>query len=266
MKLIDSHAHIHFDEFRDNLIELFSNARSTGVTKIITVGTDDVDSRNALNFVNNSEVLKQAEGIQLFATAGIHPHEAQLGGDGFLSIKELTQDTDYSHCLVAIGECGLDFNKNLSSPSEQKEILRWQIELALECSLPLIFHVRDAWEDFFTIIQDYPKIRGVIHSFTGTKKEVEKAKDYDLYFGLNGIITFTKEQQQLDAVIAIPEERIILETDCPYLSPIPMRGKQNEPSYIQYTAEFIAELRGTNQTEFTHQVFQNTNTLFKLDK
>lgn len=266
MKLIDSHAHIHFEDFRANLPQVFSHARDNGIATIITVGTDDIDSRSALEFVNNIEVLKLADSIKLFATVGIHPHEAQLGGDGFLSIKELVQNDEYTDTLVAIGECGLDYYKNLSTPGEQKEILRWQIELAIECNLPLIFHVRDAWEDFFTIIKDYPKLRGVIHSFTGGKDEVMQALNYDLYFGLNGIITFSKDQRQLDAVITIPSERIVMETDCPFLAPVPMRGKQNEPSYMQFTAEFIAKLRNEKLNQFADQVYTNTNTLFKLEK
>ncbi len=266
MKVIDSHAHIHFDEFSNNLADLFSRSRKAGVESIITVGTDDADSLKALTFVNNAQVKNFAKEISLFASAGIHPHEAKLGGDAFLSIKELTQNEEYSSTLVAIGECGLDYYKSLSSPAEQKEMLCWQIELALECNLPLIFHVRDAWEDFFAIIKDYPKLRGVIHSFTGFKHELEQALEYNLYFGLNGIITFTKEQDQLDAVMAMPKERILLETDCPFLTPVPMRGKPNEPSYLHYTAEFLANLLSEDLASLTQQIYHNTTTLFKLEK
>ncbi len=264
--LIDTHAHIHFDEFGDSLAELFARARDANVASIITVGTDDIDSKRALEFVNNDQVNKLAGNIALFASAGIHPHEANLGGDGFLSIKELTQNEEYSQTLVAIGECGLDYYKNLSTPAEQKEMLRWQIELAQECNLPLIFHVRDAWDDFFAVIKDYPSIKGVIHSFTGSENEVEKALKYQLYFGLNGIVTFTKEQHQLDAVVAMPKERIILETDCPFLAPVPLRGKINEPGYIQFTAQFVAVLRQEKLADFSRQVAINSNTLFKLEK
>ncbi|MFO0862297.1 MAG: TatD family hydrolase [Candidatus Saccharibacteria bacterium] len=266
MQLIDTHAHIHFDEFKDNLTGLFSRALETGVESIITVGTDDVDSRQALEFVRNKEIAQTAKGISLYASVGIHPHDAHLGGDGFLTIKELVQNEEYSNKLVAIGECGLDYYKNLSSPIEQKEMLRWQIELAQECSLPLIFHVRDAWEDFFAIIKDYPKVRGVIHSFTGTKREVEQALDYNLHFGLNGIVTFTKQQAQLDGVLAIPKERIVLETDCPFLTPVPMRGKINEPGYMHFTAEFVANLRNEKLEEFSQEILANSNALFKLEK
>jgi TatD DNase family protein len=266
MKLIDTHAHIHFDEFKDSLDEVFGNAKNAGVDKIITVGTDDEDSRRALNFVVNNDVINKAGDIKLFATAGIHPHEASLGGDAFLSIKELCENYDFKNVLVAIGECGLDYFKNLSGEQEQKEMLIWQIKLAIDLNLPVVFHVRDAWVDFFEIIKKYSQVRGVIHSFTGGPNEVETASKYNLYFGLNGITTFTKDQKQVDAVIDIPKEKILLETDCPFLAPVPMRGKQNEPSYIKYTADFIAELKNIPKEVFYRQVLANSNKLFKLEK
>lgn len=265
MRLIDTHAHIHFDEFKDILPAIFLNAKESGVETIVCVGTDDEDSRRALNFVTNPEVLEMADGIKLFATAGIHPHEASLGGDGFLSIKELAINSDYTNVLVGIGECGLDYYKNISSVEEQKEICRWQIDLANQLQLPLVFHVRDAWDDFFEIIKYYPKLRGVIHSFTGDESVVKRAAKYELYFGLNGIMTFTKDEAQLMAVARMPKDRIVLETDCPYLAPVPMRGKQNEPSFIKYTYEFISGLRNEDSGVFFSQVNANANKLFKLE-
>jgi TatD DNase family protein len=241
---------------------VFTNAQKAGLEKIITVGTDDVDSRRALNFVTDDEIVKISRKIGLFATAGIHPHEASLGGDAFLSIKELVQNNDYKDVLVAIGECGLDYYKNFSSVEMQKAMLVWQIELALECDLPLVFHVRDAWSDFFEIMRDYPNIRGVIHSFTGGPDEVKAASKFDLYFGLNGIVTFTKEQKQIDAVLDMPIERILLETDCPFLTPVPMRGKQNQPSFVEYNAEFLAKLRDVGFEDLSIHTTQNAKALF----
>ncbi len=262
--LIDTHAHIHFDDFKGDLADVFSNARTSQVTSIITVGTTPQDSLKALDFVMNPDIIALASGIELYATAGIHPHEASLGSDGLKVIGKLARNGKYQGLLVAIGECGLDYYRNNSPQAQQHEALEFQLQLAQELELPLVFHVRDAWEDFFAIIKNYPKVRGVIHSFTGTTKEVEQALGYELYFGLNGIMSFTKDQAQLEAAKIIPADRLLLETDCPYLSPAPMRGQRNEPSFIKYTGEFLAELRGEQYSELINSTATNAKLLFEL--
>ena len=262
--LIDTHAHIHFDDFKGDLADVFSNARTSQVTSIITVGTTPQDSLKALDFVMNPDVIALASGIELYATAGIHPHEASLGSDGLKVIGKLARNGKYQGLLVAIGECGLDYYRNNSPQAQQHEALEFQLQLAQELELPLVFHVRDAWEDFFAILKNYPKVRGVIHSFTGTTKEVEQALGYELYFGLNGIMSFTKDQAQLEAAKIIPADRLLLETDCPYLSPAPMRGQRNEPSFIKYTGEFLAELRGEQYSELINSTATNAKLLFEL--
>jgi TatD DNase family protein len=262
--LIDTHAHIHFDDFSGDLTEVFSNARTSQVASIITVGTTPQDSLKALEFVMSPETTAMAQGIKLYATAGIHPHEASLGSDGLKVIGKLARDSKYQGVLVAIGECGLDYYRNNSPKAQQHEALEFQLQLAQELELPLVFHVRDAWQDFFEILKNYPKVRGVIHSFTGTTKEVEQAMGYELYFGLNGIMTFTKDQAQLEAANIIPAGRLLLETDCPYLSPAPMRGQRNEPSFIKYTGKFLAELRGEQYSELISLTATNAKRLFEL--
>lgn len=172
--------------------------------------------------------------------------------------------TNDAPAIVAIGECGLDYFKNHSSAEEQKFSLRIQIELAQELNLPLIFHVRDAWDDFFDILAEHKRIRGVIHSFTGGPKEVERANQLGLYFGLNGIMTFTRDQAQLEAARLIPADRLLLETDCPYLSPAPLRGRRNEPANIAIIARFLAELRDESFGELADRTTTNANHLFTL--
>lgn len=262
--LIDSHAHIHFSEFENDLDEVFKQAHAAQVTKIVCVGTDDVDSKKALEFVVREDIKKLAGGIDLYATAGLHPHEAKHGEDALLSIKELVMNGGYGDKLVAVGECGLDYYRNLSTQPEQIKALKFQIELALAQGLPLVFHVRDAWEDFFTILGEYKNIRGVVHSFTGGPEEVKKVSEFGLYFGLNGIMTFTKEENQLEAAKLIPTNHLLLETDCPFLAPNPERGHRNEPAYLRYTAEFLAKLRGETLVELSEQSSQNAQTLFNL--
>jgi TatD DNase family protein len=262
--LIDTHAHIHFDDFSGDLTDVFSNARTSQVASIITVGTTPQDSLKALEFVMSPETIAMAQGIKLYATTGIHPHEASLGSDGLKVIGQLARDGKYQGVLVAIGECGLDYYRNNSPKAQQHDALEFQLQLAQELELPLVFHVRDAWEDFFAILKNYPKVRGVIHSFTGTTKEVEQALGFELYFGLNGIMTFTKDQAQLEAANIIPASRLLLETDCPYLSPAPMRGKRNEPSFIKYTGEFLSSLRVEDYADITRQSSNNAKELFAI--
>jgi TatD DNase family protein len=258
--LIDTHAHIHFDEYKDDLDVIISNAKKNDVKKIITVGTDEQNSKQALEFCYNNDF----DGVEVFASAGIHPHDSVSGDDSLLTIKELVVDGGYSDKLVAIGECGLDYYRNNSPKKDQIKSLEFQLQLASDCNLPLIFHVRDAWDDFFGVMSNFRNIRGVIHSFTGAKKEVELASDYNLYFGLNGIMTFTKLQEQLDAAKYIAHNKLLLETDCPFLSPEPLRGKRNEPANVKFIAEFLAKLRGLSYSEICEQTTTNAFTLFGL--
>jgi len=262
--LIDTHAHIHFDDFRVDLAELFRNARASQLSAIITVGTNANDSLKCLDFVFSSEAIGLADGIELFATVGLHPHEAKLGALELEKINQLANTKKYSSLLVAIGECGLDYYRNNSTKAEQLRALEFQLQLANDLDLPVVFHVREAWQDFFAVLKNHPKVRGVIHSFTGTSDEVGNALAYNLYFGLNGIMTFTKDQAQLEAARLVPADRLLLETDCPYLSPAPVRGKRNEPANIVFTAEFLSALRAEDYLDIAHQSSQNAKHLFSL--
>ncbi|GDX62557.1 putative metal-dependent hydrolase YabD [Candidatus Saccharibacteria bacterium] len=258
--LVDTHAHIHIEEFKNDLDEIFESASKSDVKKIITVGTDEVDSKEALEFCyrNNHET------VDVFASAGIHPHDADRGNDSLLTLKELVIDGGYSDKLVAIGECGLDYFRNNSDKKSQQTALDFQLQLSQDSGLPVIFHVRDAWDDFFGILKNFKNTRGVIHSFTGTSREVELASKNNLYFGINGIITFTKISEQLDAVKKIPTDKLLFETDCPYLSPEPLRGRRNEPANIKIIAEFVSKLRNESLKEISKSTTTNARTLFGL--
>ncbi len=256
--LTDTHAHIHFEDYKNDLAVIFKNARDNDVGRIICVGTDEEDSHRALDFVNDELVARQAGGVRLEATIGLHPHEAQRGQSALEAIAFLLKVGQ----PIAIGECGLDYYRNLSNREEQQAALVFQIELALEHDLPLVFHVRDAWDDFFATVKKYPTLRGVVHSFAGGPNEVERAMKHNLYFGLNGIMTFTGDQQQLEAARLIPTDRLLLETDCPYLTPAPLRGKRNEPANVALVARFLADLRGEEYGTLVEQTNRNTITLF----
>jgi len=262
--LIDTHAHIHFDEFRNTLESVFENAKSSNVVSIITVGTNEEDSLKALEFINNQDTLKLSDGIGLYATTGIHPHDAGRGKAGYSKLEELVYNHSSKDSIKAIGECGLDYFKGYSSKSEQFEMLELHLSLAKTLSLPVVFHVRDAWDDFFAILKNHPDTRGVIHSFTGYPEHVELAVSHGLYFGINGIMTFTKDQKQLDALKTMPDELMLLETDCPYLAPAPFRGKPNQPSYITEIAQFVAKATDNNIEYICNSTSQNAKELFAL--
>ena len=247
--MIDTHAHIHFDQYKDQLDEVLNRTKEAGVGKIITVGVDEPDSQKAVDCARSYQ--------NVFASVGIHPHEAKAG---IGRIAELIGEK-----VVAIGECGLDYYRNLSPKDDQIKVFRAQIELALEHDLPLIFHVREAYEDFQEIIKDYPQARGVIHSFNADAKTAAPLVELGFYFGLNGIMTFTKDSAQLEAAKLIPLNQLLLETDCPFLSPVPHRGKVNEPANIPVIAKFLAELRGESMEELAKATTANANQLFSLD-
>ncbi len=164
--------------------------------------------------------------------------------------------------IVAIGECGLDYFYTHSPRVDQIKALRFQIELALQHDLPLIFHVREAFDDFWPIFDDYHGIRGVLHSFTDTQANLDKALARGLFIGVNGIATFTKNEAQIAMYRAIPLQNLLLETDAPFLTPVPLRGKMNTPANVRLVAEFLSELRGESLAGLAHATTHNAQTLF----
>jgi TatD DNase family protein len=166
--------------------------------------------------------------------------------------------------VVAVGEIGLDYYKSRTPKDTQQTALREQIEAGLPTGLPFIFHVRDGWSDFWKIFDDYKDLTGVIHSFSSGVKQLDAALNRGLYVGLNGIMTFTKDQAQLEAAKQVPSDRLLLETDAPFLAPVPFRGQACEPSHVIATAEFLAGLRQENIGDLAAVTTANARKLFKL--
>ena len=168
------------------------------------------------------------------------------------------------YVVVAVGETGLDYYYEHSSREDQKKLLRFQLDLASEYDLPLIFHIREAFEDFWKIFDEYKNIKGVVHSFSSGTEDLEQVLSRGLLVGLNGIMTFSKKAEQLDAARQVSLSSLLLETDAPFLTPVPFRGKIGEPKYVRVTAEFLAGLRGESLQEIADATTKNAHKLFKL--
>lgn len=255
MQFTDTHCHIHFPDYPLEPSQAIADAQAAGVSRLMCVGCTLADSKIAVDFAQKWD--------NIWATIGLHPHEAKVYVDNTDALQEF-RDLASRPRVVAIGETGLDFYYNHSNADDQKRLLRYQLELGLEFNLPFVFHVRDAFEQFWAIIDDYEGVRGVIHSFTAGDQELDQALSRGLYIGLNGITTFTKDQKQLEAVKRVPTDRLLLETDAPFLTPKPFRGTICEPKHLRQTAEFLAELRGEKLESIAKYSTDNTQKLFNL--
>jgi TatD DNase family protein len=250
--LIDTHAHVHFPEFQSDLDEVLERAHAAGVDKLLCVGVNEEDSRRAIAIATAYE--------HIWASVGLHPHDAD---HGYAALEEL-MDLAVRPEVVAIGECGLDQYKSETTLQEQERALRYQIELAVNRNLPMVFHVRNAFPDFWRILDDYDHVEGVVHSFTAGITELDGSLSRGLHIALNGIMTFTKNEHQLEAAKKVPLDQLILETDCPFLAPVPKRGHRNEPANVVYTASFLAKLRGEAEEDVARATSRNAEKLFRL--
>lgn len=255
MHLTDTHCHIHSNDYGLSGAEVVSSALDKGVTRMLCVGTDLNDSRLAANFVQSHE--------NCWATIGLHPHESAIYASNNEDLQQFAKLVTRPK-VVAIGETGLDYYYNYSPKHEQQKILRFQIELALEHNLPLIFHIREAFSDFWKIFDEYENLTGVVHSFSASRKELDEVLSRGLYVGLNGIMTFTGRTEQLEAAKQIPLQKLLLETDAPYLTPVPFRGTICQPKHVRVIAEFLAGLRGESLDDLAASTTQNAATLFSL--
>jgi len=256
MELVDTHCHLQFEKYSDPEA-VIKRAVDAGITRMVCVGTNLADSQKAVAIANTHE--------NIWATVGWHPHEAEqyyiLPGQ----IPKRTEDLLRSPKVAAVGECGLDFHYEDSDVDKQEIILRFQIEqLAIKHKLPIVFHVRDAWREFWRIFDSYKGLRGVIHSFTGGPKQLEQALIRGLVVALNGIVTYTQDRALLEAASKLPLDRLVLETDAPFLTPAPDRDQICEPRHTLQTAKFLAKLRGETLEELAAATTANAIKLFSL--
>lgn len=249
--LVDTHCHIHESTYPLDVAQTLQNATTAGVTKMICVGTSEVSSRDAVKFATGKP--------NVYASIGVHPHDTK---DGYGEVAVLAE-ADMSK-IVAVGEIGLDYFYTHSPREVQIEALQVQLQVAITHNLPVIFHAREAFDDFWPIFDNFHGIRGVLHSFTDSQANLEEGLKRGLYVGVNGISTFTKDVQQQKMFAALPLERMLLETDAPFLTPVPFRGKVNEPAFVRNVADYHATIRGMSVDQIASITTTNANALFAL--
>ena len=244
--LIDSHCHLHDLDFYtpEAQIKALAACAEKQVEKLICIGTDHEDSFNAAEFAAQNPT-------KLFWSYGIHPNE----------FDKPRKDVQFEHNNrpVAIGEVGLDYHYGENDKLDQARLLEEMLDLAIREDLPLIFHVREAFDDFFAILDNFStaKIRGVVHSFSDNKKNLKKSLERDFYIGVNGLATYSTLPMP-------PIEHILLETDAPFLAPVPLRGQTNQPVNVHYVAKWLAEKLGLDFEEIARITTENSETLFNL--
>lgn len=226
--LTDSHAHLDDPAFASDLPDVLRRAREAGVARVVTIGTSLASSLRARD-------IAERESDVWFAP-GIHPHEADSPGD----VDALRPLAAHPRA-VAVGETGLDYVKNYSSVPNQKDLFVKQLEIAAEAGKPVTIHCRDAHNDCLSILRAYAPLRGVIHCFTGSAADVEGYLSLNFFLSIAGPVTYPNAKALREAVRAIPLENLLVETDCPLLTPQPKRGTRNEPAYVAFTAEAVAK-------------------------
>lgn len=252
-KMIDSHAHLNDDAFAGDLEEVIERAREAGVHHIINVGYDLESSRYGI------ELAEEYEG--LWAVVGLHPHSAKNWTTA--SKDELVEMAKHPKVL-AIGETGLDFHYDNSPREDQRAVFRQQLALAREVDLPVVIHSRDAAQETLEIIKEYPDVSCLLHCYSGSFEMSEEYAKLDCYFSFGGPITFKNAKRLREVVVRMPLERVLIETDCPYLTPHPYRGKRNEPGHLLLIAERLAEIHGRSLNEIVSITEENTRRFFRL--
>ena len=255
MRLIDTHAHLDFKDYNQDRKEVLNRAREAGVEKIVDIGADLEGSKRAVKLAESQN--------NLFATVGIHPHEADtVNKESLAEIKKLAA----SPKVKAIGECGLDFYYDNSPRQTQREAFKKQLNLALELELPVVVHSREAAKETLEILEQTADFAHnlIFHCYAYGPKEIEEIIKRDYYVAFGGLITFNSAQPIRDALEKMPLDRILLETDAPYLTPEPHRGSRNESAYLKYIVKKAAEIKGISPEKMGEITTENAEKIYKL--
>ena len=250
--LIDTHCHLFFDELKKDLSSVLKRAADLGVTKFICVGTNIEDSKESYNLALNYE--------NIFSTAGVHPHDTEEVAENYIDeLYNLLKNKK----VVAVGEIGLDYFKKLSDISVQKKIFAEQLELAQNINKPIVFHNRDSDDDILNTLSEFPNVYGVAHCFSSTYDVAKKLIDMGFYISFSGNLTF-KNSHLPDVAKRLPIDRILVETDSPFLSPVPYRGKTNEPGRARFVADLLARLHNLSINEVAQITTTNAKAIFNF--
>ena len=253
--MIDSHCHLDQEPLYQNLNDVILRSKDAGITKLLTICTNLDSFENIKKIINLDPII--------YGTFGIHPHDADKN---LISKNKIIENFKHSKKIIGIGETGLDFYYNNSDKNNQIKSFINHIDACLDLKKTLIVHSRNAEVETFDILNKYKNtdIRILMHCFTGSKNFAKKLLDLNSYFSASGIITFKNSSELRETFSLIPNERIIIETDSPFLAPMPMRGKKNEPSFIKYTLEKLAEIKKLTLEKMDETTTNNFNTLFSL--
>ncbi len=258
---IDSHCHLSHPAIKEKgePLLIINAAKKAGVTSMLNVCcrmSEEIDT--LLDISNNND--------NVWCSIGTHPHDAGLAEEKAFDKSKIVKIANSSDKIIAIGESGLDYYYDNSTPQEQQQSFRKHIEVCLETDLPLIVHTRDAEQDTIDIMREYSDLTGVMHCFSSHQSLAEKALDMGFYISFSGIVTFKKADALRDAVKIVPLDRVLIETDAPFLAPVPYRGKVNEPAYVSKIGEFLADIYGLEAEKFAKITTDNFYRLFNINK
>ena len=251
--MIDSHCHLDHAPLFDNLNDILNRSKEVGIKKLLTICTTLESFKNIENILTIDDMI--------YGTFGIHPHETENNDVSKITIIESIKKNPK---LIGVGETGLDFYYNHSAKNKQIDSFKKHIEAAIEINLPIIVHSRNAEDKTFNILSEYKKHKPKIlmHCFTGTYKFYKQMEELDSYFSASGIITFNSSKDLQNTFSKIPNNKLLVETDSPFLAPVPMRGKKNEPSFIKYTLKKLADIKNIDVSEMVSLTTKNFNNLF----
>ena len=251
--MIDSHCHLDHEPLKSDLSNIIKRSKDVGIEKLLTISTSVESFQTIKNIINEDEII--------FGTIGIHPHETD---NNEISIDYIVKNFKENPKIIGIGETGLDFYYNNSDKEKQIKSFKKHIEASIKTNSPLIVHSRNAEDETFEILNKYQgeKLKILMHCFTGSKNFAEKLLKLNAFFSASGIITFKNSMDLQETFKILPLEKILIETDSPYLAPVPNRGKKNEPSFLSYTAQKLADIKDVSKKEITKITTKNFNNLF----
>ncbi len=252
--LVDTHCHLDNEQFESDREAVIERARNAGVERMMAIGTGDgpPDLEVAVRLADAYPFL--------YATVGVHPHDASKATEQtFARLRELLRHPK----VLALGEIGLDYHYDFSPREVQREVFERQLDLATEAGKPIVIHTREAWTDTLDVLRARWQGEGIMHCFTGDAAQAREALEYGFHLSFGGVLTFPKAESVREAARITPEDRLLIETDCPYLAPVPRRGKRNEPAFIVETARRLAEVRGVTPDDIARATTANFERLCK---